>query len=145
MKHFSLPVLISTGGLLAAALLSGCETSPNMSRGAGIGAVAGAVIGGVIGHQSGEAGAGAAIGAALGGVAGGAVGSQKDNEELRRSQLESDGSYYRALLTENEVATLRARAEQAGRPNVPLTDFLTSAEKENLRRRAAAQKAEIGR
>lgn len=141
----SLPIfLIGASGLTAAFLFTGCDTSPNMARGTGIGAATGALIGGIIGHQSGETGAGAAIGAALGGVTGAAIGSQKDNEELKRSNIDSDSGFYRSLLTPDEVSTLRARAAQAGRPNAEVTEFLTAEEKSNLRRRASA-KTEIGR
>jgi len=144
MKLSLATFLVGAGGLATASLFTGCDTSPKMARGTGIGAATGALIGGVIGHQSGEAGAGAAIGAALGGVTGAAIGSKQDNDELKRSNIDSDSGLYRSLLTSDEVATLRARAAQAGRPNAELTDFLTSTEKENLRRRASA-KTEIGR
>jgi len=132
-------------GLAAGLLLCGCDTSPKTTRGAGVGAATGALIGGIIGHQSGETGAGAAIGAAVGGVAGGAYGNRQDNQEASRTDgFQSDNQFLYSQLTADEVSILRARAAQSGRSNAELTDFLTSAEKENLRRRASQQR-EIGR
>jgi hypothetical protein len=47
-------------------------------------------------------------------------------------------------MTPDEVEILRARARASGRSSYELTDFLTSEERENLRRREARRR-EIGR
>ena len=134
---FGLTVAVGAlAGVVFAGALAGCQTDrPNTAREAAIGAAAGAVIGGVIGNQSGEAGNGAAIGAAVGGVAGAAHGSGRDREVRERENDRNSSDFYRELLTDNEVATLEARARHSGRENYRLTDFLTEQEKENLRRR----------
>jgi uncharacterized membrane protein YebE (DUF533 family) len=127
--------------------LAGCATTgEHTRRDAAIGAATGAVIGGIIGHQSGETGAGAAIGAAAGGIAGAAYGDRRDREETERENATYSADFYYDLLTEDELATLGARARASGRRDYQLTDFLTEQEKANLRRRAeASRNREIGR
>lgn len=121
---------------------AGCSSHPKRDRGAAVGAATGAVIGGVVGNQSGNPRTGAAVGAAVGGVAGGAYGSQRDRQLSSNSADSSD--YYMSLMTPDEIDTLRARARSSGTSQYELTDFLTSQEKVNLRRRDAAHR-EIGR
>lgn len=136
--------IVSVTGLT---LLSACNSGydNNTTRGAAGGAAAGAVIGGIIGHQSGNAAQGAALGAVAGGVAGGAYGRSKDSREASYTTRDSYGftndDYYN-LLTSDERATLRARAN--GRSDVELTSYLTDEERANLRRRATGQ-SQIGR
>ncbi|MGH8021412.1 MAG: hypothetical protein ACREIA_24650, partial [Opitutaceae bacterium] len=60
-----------------------------------------------------------------------------DDRRYRRDYSDRD---YMRLLTSKERAILRARAEDAGRDDDDLTDFLTSEEKENLRRRDLANR-----
>lgn len=43
--------------------------------------------------------------------------------------------YYLSLMTPEEIDILRARASESGRTSYQLTDFLTPAERDNLRRR----------
>jgi uncharacterized protein YcfJ len=135
--------LIVTGTGLALTL-AGCSSDrPYTQRDAAVGAATGAVIGGVIGHQSGETGAGAAIGAAAGAAVGAAAGDRADSSENRRVNYTSDR--YMALMTPDEIATLRARARNSNRSDVRLTDYLTDEEKANLRRRDREERSrEIG-
>jgi uncharacterized protein YcfJ len=123
-----------------AVALAGCQsTTANQRRGAGIGAATGAVIGGVIGHQSGNALEGAAIGAAAGGVAGGAYGNRQDRiasrDEMRRDSYGFTSTDYLGLMTANEMDILRTRT--SSRDTETMASYLTTEEKENLRRRAA--------
>ncbi len=131
-------------GLIAS--LSACSTqNQNTGRGAAGGALAGAVVGGIIGNQSGEAGAGAAIGAGVGALAGGAYGRNKDNkayQALPRDSYGYNSDDYFAMLNAEEKEILKRRAQ--GRTDMPLTMYLTDAEKQNLRRRTTGQN-EIGR
>lgn len=137
------------GALSALAFVTGCETRSNTQRNAGIGAASGAVIGGVIGHQSGHATEGAVIGAAAGGLAGGAYGRRQDQARSANSNpaaitTPTSSADYMALMTADEIAILQQRAAGSNRTSYELTDFLTEAEKQNLRERAARQ-SEIGR
>jgi uncharacterized protein YcfJ len=148
MKTKSNPTPILLLGILAVGL-AGCESARDTrtTRDVAIGATAGAVIGGVIGHNSGdEAGAGAAIGAVVGGAAGAVHANARERERERDDRPRAD-DYYRSLLSAEEVDILRARARASGRRNYELTDFLTSDEKDNLRRRDAVRRGddEIGR
>ena len=67
-------------------LLSGCDTTKNMSKqqkGVGAGAAGGAVIGGIIGNNVGKKGntvLGALLGAVIGGAAGGLIGDKMDRQ-----------------------------------------------------------------
>lgn len=139
MKNTTCSLLVI---LLLGAGFVGCENASRSrtTRDAALGATAGAVIGGVIGHNSGdEAAEGAAIGAAVGAVAGAAHGRSKERDrDVRRD----DDEYYRSLLTAEEVDILRERARTSDRQNYELTDFLTSQEKSNLRRRDEALRRE---
>lgn len=138
-----------------AAGLAGCQSQSardsRMARDTAVGASAGAVIGGIIGHNSGdEAGTGAAIGAVVGGAAGAAHANSRDrqrDDRRRDDDRPRDDDYYRSMLQDHEVDILRARARASGRRNYDLTDFLTSEEKANLRRRDARLRGdeEIGR
>lgn len=71
--------------LLAATLLTGCETT---GQSAGLGAGIGALAGGIIGHQSGRAAEGALIGAALGGIVGGIIGHEKQKRLASKKEME---------------------------------------------------------
>lgn len=148
MKTYLHPIRLLSLALIAAGL-AGCQSANDsrIARDASIGAAAGAVIGGVIGHNSGdEAGTGAAIGAVVGGAAGAAHANARNQERQRDDRPRSD-DHYRSLLTNHELDILRARARASNRRNYELTDFLTSEEKENLRRRDAQMRGEeeIGR
>lgn len=135
-------ILCTSVVVLSLCMGAGCSSSRKTERAAAVGAATGAVIGGVIGNQSGNPRTGAAIGAAVGGVAGGAYGSQQERQLSSNSADSSD--YYISLMTPDEIETLRARARSSGSSQYQLTDFLTSQEKANLRRRDAAHR-EIGR
>lgn len=119
----------------------GCSSRRKTERAAAVGAATGAVVGGVIGNQSGNPRTGAVIGAAVGGIAGGAYGSQQD----RPAASNDSSAYYMALMTPEEIETLRARARSSGNTEYPLTDYLTAQERANLRRRDSAHRGEIGR
>ncbi len=64
-------------GLMAVALVSGCQTTPTQ-QGAVLGGALGAGLGTIIGHQSGQQLEGALIGAGAGAVAGALIGDQVD-------------------------------------------------------------------
>ena len=77
-------------GLMVAILVSGCETTQNMSKtkkGAAIGAGTGAALGAIIGNQSGNRDRGALIGGVLGALAGGAAGRYMDNQAKELEQV----------------------------------------------------------
>lgn len=70
-------------GILAVALLAGCEgTGPNTQQGAVTGGALGALAGAIIGHNSGGGNTlgGALIGGAAGALAGGTIGNSVDHE-----------------------------------------------------------------
>lgn len=70
-------------GILAAALLSGCEgTGPSTQQGAVTGGALGALAGAIIGHNSGGGNTlgGALIGGAAGALAGGTIGNSVDHQ-----------------------------------------------------------------
>jgi hypothetical protein len=124
----------------AAVLWTGCETTPQERRSAGVGAATGAIAGGVIGGDV----RGAAIGAAIGGAAGGlyergrrsdgGVAAERDAVVMSEGEID-----YLALMTEEEIDILRRRAQASGRTNFQLTDFLTEEERANLRARAGIE------
>lgn len=70
------------GVLIAAFILTGCETTP-VQEGAFVGSVLGGATGAVIGHQSGDATQGALIGAGAGGVLGALIGDDVARNQPR--------------------------------------------------------------
>ena len=83
-KHF--PILIAVG-LLAASVLTGCETTPTQQgalMGGALGAGAGAIIGNQNHHRSGE---GALIGAGVGALTGALIGDATSQNQQPRQQV----------------------------------------------------------
>jgi len=83
-------------GLIAAALVSGCEGMNRTQKGALTGGAVGAGVGALIGSKGGNAGRGALIGGAIGALSGGLIGNYMDRqaEELEKvadTQRTGDG------------------------------------------------------
>ena len=115
-KPTTLVLLLST-----ASLTTGCESSTNVERGAGIGATAGSVIGGIIGSENGSWAKGAILGAIIGGAAGAVIGDYMDKQadeirnEVGGANVERVGEGIRVvfdtgLLFSTESATLNANS-----------------------------------
>ncbi len=90
-------VLLRSAVLSLLVLFTGCESSSNTMKGAGVGAGAGAVIGGIIGSNSDNTAKGVLIGSAIGGAAGAIIGAQMDkqaeelDQELENATVERVG------------------------------------------------------
>lgn len=67
-------------GVLIVAVVSGCSSWSNKTKGAVIGATAGGAAGAVVGKEAGNTALGAIIGAAIGGAAGAYIGSYMDRQ-----------------------------------------------------------------
>jgi outer membrane protein OmpA-like peptidoglycan-associated protein len=113
-KPITLVLLIST-----ASLTTGCESSSNVERGAGIGATAGSIIGGIIGSENGSWAKGAFLGAVIGGAAGAVIGDYMDKQaaeirnEVNGANVERVGEGIRVvfdtgLFFSTDSATLNA-------------------------------------
>ncbi|PIQ63463.1 MAG: hypothetical protein COV99_02480 [Bacteroidetes bacterium CG12_big_fil_rev_8_21_14_0_65_60_17] len=78
-------------------LFTGCESTSNTMKGAGVGAGAGAVVGGIIGSSSDNTAKGVLIGSAIGGATGAIIGAQMDkqaeelDQELENATVERVG------------------------------------------------------
>jgi uncharacterized protein YcfJ len=75
---------------LAAAAITGCESTantvrrnPNTAAGVALGGATGALIGGAVGSGSDRTGSGALLGGAAGAAIGGVVGNQIDRNQRR--------------------------------------------------------------
>jgi len=112
-------------GLAAIVLISGCQTTQNMSKttkGTAIGAGTGAVLGAIIGHQKDDKEKGALIGGALGAIAGGLAGRYMDNqakelEQVAETTRTADGGVMvtmkDSILFDVNSATLKPQSQES--------------------------------
>jgi len=90
-------LLVFSGIMAVAVILSGCASWNKTQKGAVIGTAGGAATGAVIGRASGNTALGTIIGATVGGVAGAVIGNQMDKqakeikEELPNAKVERVG------------------------------------------------------
>lgn len=110
-------------GLLIVAVVSGCSSWSNKTKGAVIGAVAGGATGAVIGKEAGNTAVGAIIGAVVGGAAGAYIGSYMDRQaaemerDIEGARIVRVGegikiTFDSGLLFEVDKATLNSASRQ---------------------------------
>jgi outer membrane protein OmpA-like peptidoglycan-associated protein len=138
-------------GLIAVALLAGCEGQQFRARerGALAGTAAGAGLGAIVGHETGKTGAGVAIGAAAGAIAGALIGNEVDRQDDQIANTESQIAENQRILQENQriIDELKRRGADVRSTDrgvvVNLPDVLFDFDKATLTRDAERTIADI--
>lgn len=101
---------MAVAGMMALALLTGCQTTP-VQDGALIGGALGAGSGAIIGHQHGRGGEGALIGAGAGALAGALVGDQVGEHQRRYHSGPRSAPVQRSHVERGRYVTRLVRTE----------------------------------